>query len=63
VSDVLHRLFQHTYRELRPRAEMPGFRVSFYPFANINNTIRLRQGKLLVRLRSVDELDAFANAI
>jgi predicted metal-dependent hydrolase len=55
VSDALHQLFQHTYRELRPRADMPGFRVSFYPFANINNTIRLRHGLVLVRLSDLLE--------
>jgi hypothetical protein len=55
VSGELHELFQHTYRELRPRAEMPGFRVTFYPFANINNTIRLRNGLVLVRLSDLLE--------
>jgi hypothetical protein len=55
VSGGLHELFQHTYRELRPRADMPGFRVSFYPFANINNTIRLRNGQVLVRLSDLLE--------
>jgi Predicted metal-dependent hydrolase len=34
---------------------MPGFRVSFYPFANINNTIRLRNGLVLVRLSDLLE--------
>jgi len=34
---------------------MPGFRVSFYPFANINNTIRLREGAILVRLSDLLE--------
>jgi hypothetical protein len=55
VSNPLQQLFQHTYRELRPRAEMPGFRVSFYPFANINNTIRLRDGVVLARLSDLLE--------
>jgi hypothetical protein len=55
VSGGLDELFQHTYRELRPRADMPGFRVSFYPFANINNTIRLRNGQVLVRLSDLLE--------
>jgi predicted metal-dependent hydrolase len=55
VSGSLQELFQHTYRELRPRAEMPGFRVSFYPFANINNTIRQRNGLVLVRLSDLLE--------
>ncbi len=50
VIPDLSRLFQQSYRELRPWAQMPAFDVRFYPFVNINNTIRMRQGKLLVRL-------------
>ena len=46
----LNRIFQESYRELRPRAQMPEFDVRFYAFANINNTIRLRQDRLLVRI-------------
>lgn len=34
---------------------MPEFRVSFYPFANINNTIRLREGRVVVRLSDLLE--------
>jgi predicted metal-dependent hydrolase len=34
---------------------MPELAVDFYAFANINNTIRLRQGKLLVRLSDLLE--------
>ena len=38
---------------MRPRAPMPGLAVEFYPFASINNNIRMREGKLLVRLSDV----------
>ena len=48
-------IFHETYRELRPRAPMPPIQVRFYPFANINNTIRLRQGELKVRLSDLLE--------
>jgi len=48
-------IFQKAYRELRPRAAMPEFRVEFYPFANVNNTIRLRDSKLHVRLSDLLE--------
>ncbi len=48
-------LFQETYRELRPRAPIPDIEVRFYPFANINNTIRLRDGQLKVRLSDLLE--------
>lgn len=34
---------------------MPDFRVEFFPFANINNTIRLREGRLLVRISDLLE--------
>jgi hypothetical protein len=51
----LHEVFQKTYRDLRPRAPMPEFRVEFYPFANVNNTIRLRDSKLHVRISDLLE--------
>ena len=51
----LHELFQKTYRELRPRAPMPEFRVEFYPFANVNNTIRLRDSRMHVRISDLLE--------
>ncbi|MGC2109194.1 MAG: SprT-like domain-containing protein [Candidatus Korobacteraceae bacterium] len=44
-----------TYRELRPRAPMPEFRVEFYPFANVNNTIRLREAVVHVRISDLLE--------
>lgn len=34
---------------------MPPFRVRFYPFANVNNTIRLREGVVLVRISDLLE--------
>jgi predicted metal-dependent hydrolase len=55
VNDKLLHIFQVTYRELRPRAPMPEFAVEFFAFVNINNTIRLREGKLFVRLSDLLE--------
>jgi predicted metal-dependent hydrolase len=55
VSDRLLQVFQATYRELRPRAPIPDLTVEFFAFANVNNTIRLREGKLLVRLSDLLE--------
>ena len=34
---------------------MPAMRLEFYPFANVNNTIRLRKGELHVRLSDLLE--------
>jgi hypothetical protein len=48
-------LFTRAYRELRPRAPIPEFHVSFYHFTNINNTIRLRDGKIYARLSDLLE--------
>jgi hypothetical protein len=48
-------LFTRVYRDLRPRAPIPEFHVSFYHFTNINNTIRLRDGKIYVRLSDLLE--------
>jgi len=48
-------IFAVEYRQLRPRAPMPGMHVSFYKFAHVNNTIRLRDGILYVRLSDLLE--------
>jgi len=55
VRDGLTELFQQTHRELRPRSAVPELRVEFFSFANVNNTIRLREGKLLVRVSDLLE--------
>ena len=49
-SQKIESLFHQAYRELRPRAPLPEFKVQFFPFTNLNNTIRLREGRVLVRL-------------
>lgn len=51
----VHEVFRETYRELRPRSPVPDLNVEFYTFANINNTIRLREGRLLVRISDLLE--------
>jgi len=55
LKEFLLKLLQQTYRELRPRAPMPDFEIEFYPFANINNTIRLRENKLKLRVSDLLE--------
>jgi SprT-like family len=51
----LDEIFQKAYRELRPRAPMPEFRIEFYAFASVNNTIRLRDSKVHVRVSDLLE--------
>ena len=55
MSERLLRIFEESFHELRPRTEMPELAAEFFPFVSINNTIRLRQGKLRVRLSDVLE--------
>ena len=55
VSPKLAEIFHEAYRELRPRAPAPPMHVRFYPFVSINNTIRLRQGELYIRLSDLLE--------
>jgi hypothetical protein len=55
VREGLLSIFHESYRELRPRSPAPEISVEFFAFVSINNTIRLRQGKLLVRLSDLLE--------
>ena len=55
MKEHLSQIFQQAYKELRPRAPMPGLSVEFFAFANVNNTIRLREGKLRVRVSDLLE--------
>ena len=48
-------IFQESYNELRPGTSLPDVKIEFFAFANVNNTIRLRDGKLLVRLSDLLE--------
>jgi len=48
-------IFHQSYRALRPRAPIPEFRIEFYPFANVNNTIRVRDSKVHVRISDLLE--------
>jgi hypothetical protein len=55
LKDSLLPLLHETYRELRPRAPLPEFDLQFYPFVNINNTIRLAEGRMRLRLSDLLE--------
>ena len=55
MREGLLELFQETYSELRPGTSLPELKIDFFAFANVNNTIRLRNGRLLVRLSDLLE--------
>jgi hypothetical protein len=51
----LLQIFQEQYLELRPGASIPELKVDFFAFTSIKNTIRMREGRLLVRLSDLLE--------
>jgi predicted metal-dependent hydrolase len=48
-------IFQQAHSELHPGTAMLPLAIEFFPFAGLNNTIRLRHGRLQVRLSDVLE--------
>jgi predicted metal-dependent hydrolase len=62
VRKSLLQIFEEAYRELRPDAAIPELKVEFFAFTSIKNTIRMREGKLLVRLSDLLE-GALATAL
>ena len=55
MREGLLEIFQETYSGLRPATSLPELKIEFFAFANVNNTIRLRNGRLLVRLSDLLE--------
>jgi predicted metal-dependent hydrolase len=55
VREGLLEIFHESYGELRPGSSLPELKIEFFAFANVNNTIRLRNGRLLVRLSDLLE--------
>ena len=55
MSPRLTEIFGEAYAELRPRTPAPPMHIRFYPFVSINNTIRLRQSELYIRLSDLLE--------
>jgi predicted metal-dependent hydrolase len=55
VSAKLAQILDEAYRELRPHTPAPALHIRFYPFVSINNTIRLRQGELYIRVSDLLE--------
>ena len=48
-------IFEHEYRELRPRAPIPVLDIRFRRFTSLNTTIRLKENALHVRLSDLLE--------
>ena len=48
-------IFSSVHRELKPRTPAPQIQVEFFPFAGINHTARLNEGRLKVRVSDLFE--------
>ena len=49
----LNPLFVDAFRQLEPQRPTPAIEVRFYPYAGLNHTIRLRSGRVYVRLSDI----------
>ncbi len=52
-QDYLKNLFRDAFRQLAPNRPTPEIEVRFYPYAGLNHTIRLRAGRVYVRLSDI----------
>lgn len=50
---LLRALFIDAFRQLAPTRAVPGIEVSYYPYAGVNHTIRLRSGRIYVRVSDI----------
>src|SRR3989304_6028734 len=48
-------IFREAFRALRPRTPVPEVEVNFRPYADVNNVIRVRDGRLLVGLSDLQQ--------
>ena len=62
ASPDLSQIFQDAHRRLKPRTPVPAIHAEFFPFAGLNHTARLNNGKLRIRVSDIFE-DAPAEII
>lgn len=55
MKATLVTIFAEAHAELRLRTPVPEIHAAFFKFANVNNTIRLRNGKVLARISDLLE--------
>lgn len=53
AQDYLNKLFGDAFRQLAPNRPTPDIEVRFYPYAGLSHTIRLRSGRVYVRLSDI----------
>ncbi len=53
TQNHLDKLFADAFRQLEPKRSIPEIEVKFYPYAGLNHTIRLRSGRIYVRISDI----------
>jgi len=51
--EKLREIYHKTFLQIDSRREPPAISVSFYPYVNVNHTIRVRNGRVFVRLATL----------
>ena len=49
----LSKLFTDAFRQLEPKRPVPEIEVRFYPYAGLHHTIRIRSGRVYVRISDI----------
>jgi hypothetical protein len=57
LFESLEQIFSRVFRELRPRTPYPEFSIQFYPYANLDSTIRLNPERTRAHVRMSDLLE------
>lgn len=57
LFESVQEIFLRVFRELRPRTPQPEFSIQFYPYTNIDSTIRLNAERTRLRVRMSDVLE------
>ncbi len=57
LFETVDEMYRRVFRELKPRTRLPEFSIEYYPYANIDSTIRLEPGQVRIRVRMSDLLE------
>lgn len=49
-ADELRKIYRSAFSRYEPDREVPDTNVRYYPYVNVNHTIRVREGKVFVRV-------------
>jgi hypothetical protein len=57
LFETVVQIFERAFRELNPGAALPDLSVQFYPYANLNSTIRMDSARTRIKVRLSDVLE------